>query len=477
MQSSTVLFLAANPVAVQVLQLGEECRAIEHKIRAAKFRDQIRFHSRWAARPDDLLQALNEDTPSVLHFSGHGAGDQGLCFQAEDGSAQHVSAEGLAQVMRAAGTSVMVVVLNACYSEVQAQALVAHVPCVVGMPDAIGDEAAIIYAASFYGALAFGKSVGNAHQQGLAALALQPTGGPARDIQAAEGAPPAPAPLLLTRQNTDANHVYIVHASGDPPAAPPSPAVAVPAPEGSMARSRHREWGIYKLLAGLLFLLTVAMAISVAISSGKTPPASPGASFGLAVRLHGPAGLFDDVCTSGTVTLDIGTDRRSEKTSNGGLAYFAEIPGAFANQSVPIAATCEGYEADEGSSRVTLVPGQPSYVAMHKQCGDHRCGPGETHRTCPDDCSAITNDAWMGTILGVDAANVVDAVLGVDATVPADAGESARYHGPCTRTPGGIVPSASASCPKLKPDEPDVRVIMREAKERGDTCTDIYRCK
>jgi len=79
-RSATVLFLAANPMQLQPLQLGEECRAIEDKIRAAKFRDRIRFRSRWAARAGDLLQALNEDSPSVLHFSGHGASDQGSAF-------------------------------------------------------------------------------------------------------------------------------------------------------------------------------------------------------------------------------------------------------------------------------------------------------------------------------------------------------------------------------------------------------------
>jgi hypothetical protein len=174
MQPSTVLFLAANPVATQALQLGEECRAIEDKIRRAKFRDQIRFHSRWAARPDDLLQALNEDSPLVLHFSGHGAGDQGLCFQSEDGRALRVGTDVLAQIMRAAGASVTVVVLNACYSEVQEKVLVAHVPCVIGMSDAIGDEAAIVYAGSFYRALASGVSVANAHEQGIVSLELSP---------------------------------------------------------------------------------------------------------------------------------------------------------------------------------------------------------------------------------------------------------------------------------------------------------------
>jgi len=73
-QPSTILFLAADPSRGSQLELGEECRAIQGEIRAAKFRDDVRLQSRWAVRPDDLLQALNEDAPLVLHFSGHGSG-------------------------------------------------------------------------------------------------------------------------------------------------------------------------------------------------------------------------------------------------------------------------------------------------------------------------------------------------------------------------------------------------------------------
>ncbi len=210
MQPSTVLFLAANPVRTQRLQLAEECRVIEDKIRKSKFRDQIRFCSWWAARPADLLRALIEDTPAVLHFSGHGYGHQGLCFQSDDGGETSVSTDVLAQVMRAAGASVTVVVLNACYSEIQAQALVAHIPCVIGMPDAIGDEAAILYAESFYSALASGKSVGSAHQFGLAALALHPTSGHTRHIKSTETTLDEASPKLLTGSYIDADRIYIV---------------------------------------------------------------------------------------------------------------------------------------------------------------------------------------------------------------------------------------------------------------------------
>jgi hypothetical protein len=209
--TATVLFLAANPVRLAPLRLGDECRAIEDMIRAARAHNQLRFSACWAARPDDLLLALNQDSPSVLHFSGHGAGAHGLYFQAADGSALSVTANMLATVMRAAGGCISVVVLNACYSEVQAQALITHVPCVIGMPGTIKDGAATSYAATFYRALAFGKSVANAHEQGLAALVL-PAQGAQRDIAATDAAHAAPhaAPTLLTRPGDNAACIYIV---------------------------------------------------------------------------------------------------------------------------------------------------------------------------------------------------------------------------------------------------------------------------
>jgi hypothetical protein len=209
---TTVLFLAANPVAMPLLQLGEECRAIEDKIRAAKFRERLRFRSRWAARPDDLLQALHEDDPAVLHFTGHGAGAQGLCFLAEDGGVLRVNSDGLGQVIRAAGDSIELVVLNACYTKVQAEALIAHVSCVIGMPSTIGDKSAIVYAAELYRALAFGKSVAIAHQCGLAALALalHSMADSMRDVDVAEAVLRTTPPELLVRTGVDAGHVHIV---------------------------------------------------------------------------------------------------------------------------------------------------------------------------------------------------------------------------------------------------------------------------
>lgn len=207
-QPSKILFLAANPLRVPTLQLNEECRAIEKMLAIARYREQVQFRSCWAVRFDDLVQALNDDTPTVLHFSGHGYGKLGICLQAEDGAASIVSTEELVELMQAAGDGVTAVVLNACYTEVQAQALATYVPCVVGTSMAIGDDAAIAYSRSLYRALASGRSVANAHQQGILAFNRIQSGSRSRDV--ITGRPVrADVTKLLTKSGIDPKCVYI----------------------------------------------------------------------------------------------------------------------------------------------------------------------------------------------------------------------------------------------------------------------------
>src|ERR1051325_9371035 len=75
----------------------------------------------------------------------------GLFFQGPDGGPQLVSTEALEATFGAAGSSVQLIVLSACYSELNARALLRHVSCVVGMSGAIADDAARSFAIGFYG--------------------------------------------------------------------------------------------------------------------------------------------------------------------------------------------------------------------------------------------------------------------------------------------------------------------------------------
>jgi hypothetical protein len=174
-----VLFLAANPLDTisldqPPLRLDEEVRAVQKKIRESDHRDSVELISRWAVRTDDLLQALNEHKPHIVHFSGHGGDNGDLFFQNDDGSSRRVSKSAIAATMKtmAETDKLQLIVFNACFSEAQAEAVTEHVDCAIGMNDAIGDEAARIFAAQFYSAVGFGRSVQTAFDQAKAALLL-----------------------------------------------------------------------------------------------------------------------------------------------------------------------------------------------------------------------------------------------------------------------------------------------------------------
>jgi hypothetical protein len=169
----TVLFVAANPLNLEILRLDEEARSIREMIRQSKYRDAVRFESRWAARPLDLLQAINECRPTVVHFSGHGSDRDEIVFQDSAGNAKVVSKEAIVETMAAASDEIQLVFFNACYSHGQAEAVVQYVPSAIGMNTAISDDAARTFAAQFYSAIGFGFSISRAFAQARAAVMLE----------------------------------------------------------------------------------------------------------------------------------------------------------------------------------------------------------------------------------------------------------------------------------------------------------------
>jgi hypothetical protein len=168
----TVLILTANPKGTSQLRLDQEVRDIEEGLHRAKNRDQFALKSLFAVRPRDIQRAMLDINPSIVHFSGHGTGDEGLVFEDETGSIKLVDGEALAGLFELFAEQVECVVLNGCYSEVQAEAIAQHVNYVIGMKKAIGDKAAIEFAVGFYDALGAGKPVEFAHKLGCAAIRL-----------------------------------------------------------------------------------------------------------------------------------------------------------------------------------------------------------------------------------------------------------------------------------------------------------------
>ena len=127
----TVLFLAANPKSTPQLNLDEEARAIREKIRLSEYRDSVQFESRWAVRAGDILQAINETNPTIVHFSGHGTDLGELVLLNPDGTEKFVSAEAITAAMATASDTIRLVVFNACFSEAQAESVVNHIEAAV----------------------------------------------------------------------------------------------------------------------------------------------------------------------------------------------------------------------------------------------------------------------------------------------------------------------------------------------------------
>lgn len=161
-------------------------------------RNLVSIRTEWATRADDLLQVLNETHATVIHFSGHGSKTGGIALEDHDGKTKLVSGKLLAKLFAAVGHNVRLVVLNACESEEQASAIVGQVGCVVAMNDSIDDEAAVSFTASFYRALAFGKDVQNAFEQGLVSIGMSES--PDDDV-----------PRLLTRDDVNPSELVLVN--------------------------------------------------------------------------------------------------------------------------------------------------------------------------------------------------------------------------------------------------------------------------
>lgn len=167
-----ILFAAANPKGIGQLRLDEEAREIEEGLRRAKKRDRFRLNQRWALRPADLRRALLDVEPTILHFSGHGSGQDGLVLEDESGAPHFVSSSALEELFSLFQDRIRCVVLNACYSEEQAKAISKHIPVVIGMSTAIGDKAAIAFALGFYDALGGGRSYQDAFRFGRNAISM-----------------------------------------------------------------------------------------------------------------------------------------------------------------------------------------------------------------------------------------------------------------------------------------------------------------
>lgn len=166
------LFLTAFPVDSDKLRLDKEAREIDTSLRATALRDKFEIEQCWAVRVSDIQSALLRYRPHIVHFSGHSTKSGELIVENDFGDCTPIPPTGLGRLFGILRDRVMCVVLNACYSEQQAQEISKNVDYVIGMNDAIYDDSAIIFSKAFYQALGYDRGFVKAFELGKNAIEL-----------------------------------------------------------------------------------------------------------------------------------------------------------------------------------------------------------------------------------------------------------------------------------------------------------------
>jgi len=228
--TATIAFFTANPTSLAELDLTGEIRAIGAELEKVGLADVLQFLPCPAAAPADLQRMLLAKAPDVVQFSGHGHGSNrgggrgqrttremaldeelgpartprertGIAMQGDrPDDVKVVSGEALGRIFSALGERIRLVVLNACHSAEQAAALLEHVDFVIGIDGEIQDEAAKVFTAAFYRALAHGRTIQACFDLGIDELMAE---GLELDV---------PLPRLESRAGADPKQVALVAA-------------------------------------------------------------------------------------------------------------------------------------------------------------------------------------------------------------------------------------------------------------------------
>jgi hypothetical protein len=167
--NNKVLYIVADNSEKSRERLGEEFREINKMLESAGMEDRFPWSEHFLS--ENLGRAILEQRPKIVHITGHNGGREALIIQNHAQKAYRVRPDDLIAAFEPVSEQVECVILSACYSEEQANAIASQVNLVIGIPAAIGN-ATTDFAIEFYRALGAGRSIEEAYEIGCNQLRL-----------------------------------------------------------------------------------------------------------------------------------------------------------------------------------------------------------------------------------------------------------------------------------------------------------------
>ena len=169
-----ILIVAANPKDTLKVNLEDELRRLRKKMSDNVQIGNAEVMVTWAANALALQNDVRENQPHIVHFAGHGS-HEGIWLEDDEGNSQLLSKDDLSSIL-SASDQLRLVVLNACATAPQTEALRRSVKYVVGTRTPIEDSVALSFTSQFYHGLAVGdrireafchaqKKLGGSHQE------------------------------------------------------------------------------------------------------------------------------------------------------------------------------------------------------------------------------------------------------------------------------------------------------------------------
>ncbi|HEY0017576.1 MAG TPA: CHAT domain-containing protein [Longimicrobium sp.] len=165
-----ILFVGANSLT-KPMDLELEVRCIQDSLRGSVEGARLEFKQVPAATVDTLFRGMLEESPTYVHFSGHGL-ESGIYLRDERGAPRLVKSEPLAELFGQFRDTVRCVVLNSCFSVAQGRVIRRYIPHVIGMSEQIQDTAAVAFSTGFYAAIGAGRDVPTAFEVARARVGI-----------------------------------------------------------------------------------------------------------------------------------------------------------------------------------------------------------------------------------------------------------------------------------------------------------------